>query len=631
MDRRLGLGLLAAAGLLALPLRLEADANPAPSLSPYAVDPPFYGAGINQPFPDAVYGADHGGSTLTLSYPFVSRFGNTDHSHGVVTYRCAPFTPRGSEGIYGMDVWLEQQDSSGNWAPAAENAGVPDQGSTYQPVNTPNPGPSPAYTFTWTYAATALPANAALRVFIYVYLYNQGGGDQGNFYVASAIGPVNPGAANDPPRISWAPSAGSVNPSQVQAGQSYVISANGQDDNGNLAAVSINRNGQAFAYAGGGDGYAGNSENPSSDPAGTVTYTAWATDAAGAQSPTISWTVTDVGKSSQPPVFSSDATLVYDSGPFTPSYGGGSGTGAWQFAVAGYTNWTVASDANSGTELWPGNEWSADWMPPAPGTYYFWVARDGDAVTLPSGVAGLYTLTVTAPPLPPTATLTASPSSGTAPVAATVTWSTTGAASASVSGAGLLSASLSGSAAVTLSSAGTFVYVLSASGPGGQASQTATVTVAAPAQPQTISFTPPATILYPGPSVLLGATSTSGLPVGFILSSGPGILQGDQLSVTGIGPIVIQAVQSGDGSWLPAPPVSQTIQVVAPPAVVRVRFDSAGRDARVSGRGTRGPAVIRTDPSGLSLSPWPSFGNPSPLVPTTGSFPLPAVPAAHPI
>jgi hypothetical protein len=630
MDRRLGLGLLAAAGLLALPPRLDADANPPPSLSPYAVYPPFSGAGINQPFPDAVYGADHGGSTLALSYPFVSRFGDTDHAHGVVIYRCAPFTPRGSEGVYGMDVWLEQQDSSGNWAPAALNGGVPDQGSTYQPINTPNPGPSPAYTLTWTYAANALPANTALRVFIYVYLYNQGGGHQGNFYVASAIGPVNTGSANDPPRIRWSPSTGAVNPSQVQTGQAYVISVDGQDDNGNLATVCINRDGQPFAYAGGGDGYSGNSQNPSSDPAGSMTYTAWATDAAGASSPTISWTVTDLGRSAQPPVFSSDATLVYGSGLFTPFYGGGSGTGAWQFAIAGYTSWTVAADSNSGTELWPGNEWSADWMPPAPGTYAFWVARDGDADTLPSSPAGLYTLTVTAPP-PPTATLTASPSSGTAPLAATIAWSTTGVVSVSVSGAGLSSASLSGTAAVALSSAGTFVYVLSASGPGGQASQSATVTVSAPAQPQTISFTPPATTLFPGPSLLLGATSTSGLPVGFVISGGPGSVQGNQLLVTGVGPIVIQAVQPGNGSWLPAASVTQTIQAIAAPAVVRVRFDSTGTDARVSGRGTHGRAVIRTDPSGLSRSPWPSFSNPAPLVPSTGAFPLPAIPAAPPI
>jgi hypothetical protein len=79
-----------------------------------------------------------------------------------------------------------------------------------------------------------------------------------------------------------------VNPSQVQAGQTYTISANGQDDNGNLVAVSINKNGQPFAYAGGGNGYSGNSQNPTSDPVGTVTYTAWASDSYGAQSPTVS-------------------------------------------------------------------------------------------------------------------------------------------------------------------------------------------------------------------------------------------------------------------------------------------------------------------------------------------------------
>ena len=130
--------------------------------------------------------------------------------------------------------------------------------------------------FTWTFNQTQLPPDTNFRLFIYIYIYNQGGGSQGNFYLASTLGPIATGAAKDPPRISWTSAFGSVNPAQVQAGQTYTISADAQDDNGNLAAVSINKNGQPFAYAGGGNGYSGNSQNPTSDPAGAVTYTAWA-------------------------------------------------------------------------------------------------------------------------------------------------------------------------------------------------------------------------------------------------------------------------------------------------------------------------------------------------------------------
>jgi hypothetical protein len=460
--------------------RLLADNNPSPSQSAYSVDPPYEGAGINQPFPDAIYCADHGGSSLTLSTPYLSPFGNIDHSRGVFTYNVAPFAPRSSEGVYGMDVWLEQQNSSGSWNVATLNGGVSDQGIIYQPVNTPNPGPSPGYTFTWTYHGTPLPPQANFRVFIYVYLYNQGGGNQGNFYVASAIGPVNTGAANDAPRISWTASSGGINPTQVLAGQTYTISADGQDDNGNLTAVSINKNGVPFAYAGGGNGYSGNSQNPSSDPVGTDTYTACATDALGAQSPAITWTVNNVGRFNQAAVSSSNSTLQYGSPPFTPNYYGGSGSGLWQFCIAGYTNWTVAADSNSGTEVPPSNAWSTGWTPPAPGTYYFWVAKDGDGTYYPSAVAGLYTLTVTPPPPPPTAAISATPAVGPAPLTATISWTTANAASASVSGPGISSTSLSGASTVSLSAPETFTYTLTASGPGGQASASTTVTASTP-------------------------------------------------------------------------------------------------------------------------------------------------------
>lgn len=346
--------------------------------------------------PDNYYGADHGGSTFTLTDPFLSPFGYPDHSRGQFVYNCAPFTPRASEGVFGMDIWLEQQNADGSWSPVSQNGGLADNHTqAYQPINTPNPGPSPSYTFTWTYNATHLPPYTNFRVFVYVYIYNQGGGSQGDYPVYSAMTPVNTGAANDPPRIAWSPSTGSTNPTQVTSGQSYIISADAQDDNGNLTAVSINKNGQPFAYAGGGNGYSGNSQNPTSDPAGTETYTAWATDSDGATSPTITWTVNVVGKGSQAAVSSANASIVYYSQSFSPVFNGGSGTGGWQFVIADYTNWTGATDSNTGTELYPSDTWSSTWMPPSPGTYTFYVARDGDSNFDPSSIVGPYTLTVT--------------------------------------------------------------------------------------------------------------------------------------------------------------------------------------------------------------------------------------------
>ena len=372
---------------------LRADVNPPPSQPANAVSPPYAAATINAPFPDNVYGADHGGGTLALAYPYLSPFGLTDHSRGVVTYHCAAFSPRNSEGVYGLDVWLEQQDGAGNWSAAGLHGGVPDQGTAYQPVNTPNPGPSAAYTFTWTFNQTPLPAQTNFRVFVYVYLYNQGGGSQGNFYVASTLGTVTTGAG-DPPRIGWTSPFGSVNPTQVAAGQQYTISADAQDDNGDLVTVSINKNGQPFAYAGGGNGSSGNSQNPTSDSPGTETFTARAGDAAGQQTSVISWTVT-VAKAGQAAVSSANASLTYYTTAFTPAYAGGSGTGGWQFVIGGATNWTGGVDSNTGTELSPSNAWSGSWTPSAPGAYTFWVVRDGDANVNPSAISSAYTLTVT--------------------------------------------------------------------------------------------------------------------------------------------------------------------------------------------------------------------------------------------
>jgi hypothetical protein len=379
-------------------LRLAAG-DPSPTQPPGAVNPPFHGAGLNQPFPDNYYGADHGGSSLALSYPFTSPWGGTDHSRGVVSYYCAPFTPRNSEGVYGMDVWLEAS-TGGDWSPSGENGGLADgAGSAYCPVNTPNPGPSPAYQFQWTFDSTPFPPNTSFRVFIYVYLYNQGGGSQGNFYVASSLGTVTTGTANDPPVIAWDSAFGSVNPAAVSAGQSYTISASATDDNGNLAAVQIWRNGQPFAASGGGDGWAASAAAGAADPAGTVAYTAQATDAAGAVSNLISLSVSTAGLQPQPAVVSLDATLTLGQS-FTPTELGGAGSGGWQFAIGDYTNFNGGATNDSGTDL-PSGGWVPAWTPPAAGSYAFWISHNGDASYSPSAIAGPYTLTVVAPPPPP--------------------------------------------------------------------------------------------------------------------------------------------------------------------------------------------------------------------------------------
>ncbi|MEN9621841.1 MAG: hypothetical protein RLZZ67_275 [Candidatus Parcubacteria bacterium] len=102
--------------------------------------------------------------------------------------------------------------------------------------------------------------------------------------------------ANSAPTISWT----SV-PASAQCDALYQIQATADDQDGNLMYVNIRKDGVAFANAGGGDGSTGISENDSLDKGpDSITYTAWATDAKGAVSGTISHTI-NIGDCITPP------------------------------------------------------------------------------------------------------------------------------------------------------------------------------------------------------------------------------------------------------------------------------------------------------------------------------------------
>src|SRR4051812_37153083 len=81
-----------------------------------------------------------------------------------------------------------------------------------------------------------------------------------------------------------------------------------------------------------------------------------------------------LAQSSQPPVSSADTNAAPGQG-WTPSFSGGAGSGAWQFCLAGYTNWPSAGQ--SGTELGDGTLVAA-WTPPGEGSYPFWIRKKGD-------------------------------------------------------------------------------------------------------------------------------------------------------------------------------------------------------------------------------------------------------------
>jgi hypothetical protein len=89
-----------------------------------------------------------------------------------------------------------------------------------------------------------------------------------------------------------------------------------------------------------------------------------------------------------------------------------------------------------------------------------------------------------------------------------------------------------------------------------------TLTIAGSAS-QTITFTPSLTATYGDAPVTLSATASSGLPVSLTLVSGPATLNGNTLTITGVGNIVVMASQTGTSNYSAAPDVQKTITVAA--------------------------------------------------------------------
>jgi hypothetical protein len=113
--------------------------------------------------------------------------------------------------------------------------------------------------------------------------------------------------------------------------------------------------------------------------------------------------------------------------------------------------------------------------------------------------------------------------------------------------------------------------------PRGGGGGTPTKPPAVPAKsPQSISFTTlPATPVI-GSSYAVGASASSGLPVSFSLapSSAACTISGKTVSFVGTGTCTVRADQAGNGSYLPAPQVTQSFDVEAATAVQTISFTS---------------------------------------------------------
>lgn len=81
---------------------------------------------------------------------------------------------------------------------------------------------------------------------------------------------------------------------------------------------------------------------------------------------------------------------------------------------------------------------------------------------------------------------------------------------------------------------------------------------------QTINFPPLRDRVLGEPPFELHATASSGLPVSYAIVSGPATLTGNVLRLTGVGRVTVRATQGGNESYLPAPPVERSFNVVSP-------------------------------------------------------------------
>jgi hypothetical protein len=130
---------------------------------------------------------------------------------------------------------------------------------------------------------------------------------------------------------------------------------------------------------------------------------------------------------------------------------------------------------------------------------------------------------------------------------------------------------------------------------------------------QTLTFDAVGAKTFNDPPVTLSARSSVGLPVTFRVVSGPGIISGTQLTLTGAGSVVVQALQAGNENYNTAAAaqtvaVNKAAQTVTFPALANVGYSTnaialkatASSGLSVGYRVVSGPATLTTN--GLTLT-----------------------------
>lgn len=134
---------------------------------------------------------------------------------------------------------------------------------------------------------------------------------------------------------------------------------------------------------------------------------------------------------------------------------------------------------------------------------------------------------------------------------------------------------------------GTFTATVTATNASGSGTGTLTINVAPSSggggvvkKGQTVIFNSPVSAVFVGTTFKLEAEDDTGLPITYEIISGNATLSGNQLLVTGAGPIVIKAEQAGNATYSPASAqititAQKMAQQIPPPAKTTVHTDAA--------------------------------------------------------
>ncbi len=145
---------------------------------------------------------------------------------------------------------------------------------------------------------------------------------------------------------------------------------------------------------------------------------------------------------------------------------------------------------------------------------------------------------------------------------------------------------------------------------------------ALPLKPQTVSFAALSAETYGVGPIALHATASSGLPVSFAVTSGPGTISGSNLIVNGAGTIEVTATQAGNIAYAAAAPITQPLLIN--PAGLTVTANNASKTY-----GAVNPVLtasysgfVNGDDAAKALTGTPNLTTTATTTSNVGSYPI---------